>query len=72
MKITIELVVFVVLLVDAIGANLFVWLGGDKWYKKHFRVFSRKFPANKFLAIWYLVLVLFIGYLLVQLGQIDF
>lgn len=56
-------IVFYLLLVDSIGANLLSWGGvGEKWYK-NLRLFSRYFPATKGWTIYYLLLVLWIGYL---------
>ena len=63
MNISIEVVVFWILLVDAIGANIVAW-PGNSWYKEHFRLFSRWFPATKGWTALYLALVLFIGYLI--------
>jgi len=71
MQFTFLNVIFILLFIDAIGANLFVWFGGVKWWHKQFRTMSRNFPVNKFLAGYYLLLVIFIGYLLVELGQIS-
>lgn len=69
---TLESVVWVILLVDAVGANVVVYFGDDKWYKKHLRVFSRFFPLAKGWAGYYLVLVLWIGFMLYRSGQISF
>ena len=68
----IEVVIFFILLLDAIGANLFVWLGGDTWIKKHLRLFSKGFPSSKFLAVYYLLLVLWIGCMIYRAGYIQF
>ncbi|MAF59471.1 hypothetical protein CL631_01330 [bacterium] len=69
---TLELIVFFVLLIDSIGANLVSWCGGDKWYSKHFRLFSRYFPATKGWTTAYLILVLWVGNLLYRLGVLAF
>lgn len=60
---SIEVVVFYVLLIDAIGVNL-VALFGPKWYTKHFAIISRWFPPARGWALYYLILVLWIGSLL--------
>ncbi|MDH5442617.1 MAG: hypothetical protein OEX08_03410 [Candidatus Nomurabacteria bacterium] len=61
------IIIFIILLVDSIGANLTSWLGA-KWYTKHFRIMSRYFPASKGWSAWYLFLVLLIGWILMQVG----
>lgn len=65
----IEAIIFYILVIDSIAANLFVQFDG-KWYTKHFRVFSRMFPLTAGWALLYLVLVIWIGTLLVRLGAI--
>ena len=57
-------IIFALLFIDSIGANLVVWLGSEKWYKKEFRTISRLFPMAKGWTGLYLALVLFIGYLI--------
>jgi len=64
MNISIEIVAFFILLVDAIGANIVAW-SGKNWYKEHFRLLSRYFPATKGWTALYLALVLYIGYLII-------
>jgi hypothetical protein len=66
---TIEAIIFYVLLIDAIGANLTVLLGPE-WYIKHFRIISRWFPPAEGWALFYLALVLFIGWILYQNGAL--
>jgi len=59
----VEKIIFVLLLIDAIGANLVAWCE-EKWYTKHFRWFTKFFPAAKGWALYYLILVLWIGFLI--------
>lgn len=59
----IETIIFYLILVDSVSANLIVWFG-PKWYIKHFRTISRVFPPAKGWALYYLVLVLWIGSLI--------
>jgi len=59
---SIEAIIFWVLLVDSIGANFMAWFGSS-WYLHHFRLMSRYFPLAKGWTAMYLVLVLVIGYL---------
>ena len=58
---TIEIVVFIVLLVDSLSCNLIAWSGKNDWYIKHFRIISKNFPLAKGWTTYYLVLVLWIG-----------
>lgn len=60
---SIEGVVFLVLLIDAIGANLVAHFASD-WYAKRFGVMSRWFPPAKGWAAYYLALVMWVGSLL--------
>jgi len=62
MEISVVEIIFYILLIDSIGANLVAWFDG-KWYAKNFRIFSRWFPATKGWTAYYLILVLFIGWL---------
>ena len=63
-----EVIVFYVLLIDSIGANLIAWGGEDKWYKKNFTIIARYFPATKGWTTYYLILVLWIGVMLYNAG----
>ena len=66
---TIEGIIFYLLLIDAVGCNLLV-LFGSGWYGRHFRIFSRWFPPAEGWAIYYLILVLWIGSLLYRAGML--
>lgn len=65
----IEAIIFYIILIDAISANLLV-LFGKGWYLEHFRVFSRWFPPAEGWALYYLILVLWVGSLLYRIGTI--
>lgn len=58
----IEQIVFYALLIDSVAANILAWWGVG-WYTKHLRIMSRYFPISKGWTTYYLVLVLWIGYL---------
>jgi hypothetical protein len=60
---SVEAIIFYILLIDALGANLVVHFG-SKWYVQHFRTLSRWFPPAEGWALYYLVLVLWVGSLL--------
>lgn len=62
MEISVLKIIFWILLVDSIGANIVSWTG-NKWYRENFKLISRWFPPAKGWTILYLVLVLYIGYL---------
>ncbi|MCL5011835.1 MAG: hypothetical protein M1320_00210 [Patescibacteria group bacterium] len=64
----VEVIVFALLLIDSISCNAIAWTGEERWYHKHFRVFSRYFPATKGWCTYYLILVLWIGVLLLVNG----
>ncbi|MFQ5620966.1 MAG: hypothetical protein ACE5FT_03930 [Candidatus Nanoarchaeia archaeon] len=65
--VTLEAVVFYLVLLDSIGANLMAW-GNGKWYKKTFPWWAKRVPLNKVWCAWYLILVLWVGYSLNRLG----
>lgn len=60
-------IIFYLLLLDAVMANLVSW-GGRKWYARHFRIVSRLFPASRGWTTYYLILVIFIGFILSSAG----
>lgn len=66
---SIEAIIFYLLVIDSVSCNLIVVFGPD-WYAKHFRIFSRWFPPAEGWALYYLILVLWIGTLLLRLGAV--
>ncbi len=66
---SIESIIFYLLVIDSVSYN-FIVLFGEKWYIKHFRIFSRWFPPGEGWALYYLILVLWIGTLLYRLQLI--
>lgn len=64
---SVEAIIFYLLLIDSVSCNLIV-LFGEKWYVKHFRIVSRLFPPAKGWAVYYLILVLWIGTLIYRAG----
>ena len=63
-----ELIIFYLLAIDAIGANIMAWGTDGKWYKKNFSFFSRQFPDTKGWSTFYLILVLWLGFMLWRFG----
>ena len=72
MELSLEVIVFLILLIDSIGANIFAWSDGERWYKKNFRIFSRYFPITKGWTTYYLILVLWMGVMLYRSGALAF
>ncbi|HEC93918.1 MAG TPA: hypothetical protein ENI56_00910 [Candidatus Kaiserbacteria bacterium] len=65
----IEAIIFYLLVIDSVSINI-IALFGERWYLKHFRIFSRWFPPAEGWALYYLILVLWIGTLLLRLHLI--
>lgn len=59
---SLSMIIFYVLAIDSIVANILAWSGRD-WYIKHFRLLSRYFPVTKGWTTYYLILVIWIGLL---------
>jgi hypothetical protein len=72
MNYSLEAIVFYILLIDSIGANLCAWSGGDKWYHRHFRIISRYFPMTRGWTTYYLILVIWMGVMLYRAGTPPF
>lgn len=68
MPFSFEIIIFYLLALDAIAANVMAWCTDGKWYRKNFRTFSRQLPMTRGWSTWYLILVAVIGYLLWRLG----
>jgi hypothetical protein len=66
-----ESIIWYLFLLDALGANIFVWLGYGKGIKKKLKGFFKHFPLTKGWALMYLVLVLWVGYALYRLGILS-
>jgi hypothetical protein len=68
---SIEAIIFYLLVIDSVGCNVIAWFGRG-WYVHHFRTVSRLFPATPGWAVWYLILVLWVGSLLYRAGALGF
>ena len=66
---SIEAIIFYLLLIDSVSANLLV-IFGPEWYTRHFRTVSRWFPPAGGWTAYYLVLVLWIGSILFRAGML--
>ena len=71
MVIGVEGIIWYILLIDSIGANIMAWFF-SKWYKKKSKGVLKHFPATKGWCAWYLILVLWIGYALYRLNLLGF
>ncbi len=62
-----EAIIFYLLLIDAVGANIVAWTGiGEKMFTKY-TFFTKYFPVTKGWTLYYLILVLWVGSALVRL-----
>ncbi|MDD2913144.1 MAG: hypothetical protein PHH17_02185 [Candidatus Pacebacteria bacterium] len=59
---TFRIIIFYLLLFDAIAINALVWTN-NKWYLENLGYFSDWFPLSKGWAFLYFALVLWVGYL---------
>jgi hypothetical protein len=72
MAIGIEAIIYYLVLLDAVGANIasFFFAG---WYKKNMhKGIVKHFPATKGWTLYYLILVLWVGFGLQRLGMLGF
>ncbi len=58
------LIIFYLLLIDSIGANIVSWFGLRKWYQGNFSVIAKYLPLTKVWTTYYFLLILFIGFLI--------
>jgi len=70
MEFTLEEILWYLVFIDSVFTNLIIWFF-PKWYEKKFKNLSIYFPAGKGWSLWYLILVLWIGYALLRLGYIS-
>jgi len=72
MTMSIEAIIFYLVLIDSICANIAVWCSPKlmKWYTKYWKGFSKAFPLAKGWTSFYFALVVWIGYGLSRLNII--
>lgn len=63
MQIDWTFIIFILLVIDSVGAVLLSWCGA-RWWRLHLGIFSKYFPPAKGWSALYLFLVLVIGSLL--------
>lgn len=71
MATTIEMILYILVLTDAIFANVAAWGTFGEELTKHYGVFSKYFPITRGWTTYYLVMVLWIGWALFRLGVIG-
>jgi len=64
MELPIESIVFYLLLIDALGANLLSWGGKQTWWQQKLAPIATYFPLTRGWTTYYLVLVLLMGIML--------
>ena len=68
----IESIIWTLILLDAIGANIVMWIF-PKWYSKKFKgPITKLIPESKLWATIYLAMTLWVGYALFRLGILNF
>ena len=60
MVLSIEAIIWYLMLIDSLVCNVIAWFDG-KWYTKKFPGMSKLFPITKAFAVYYFILVLWIG-----------
>lgn len=70
MDLNLESIIFYVLLIDALGANILAWAGTQKWWHRHVPTLSQYFPLVRGWTTYYLIVVLIMGVLLYRLGAL--
>ena len=70
MGFTLEEILWYLVFIDSVFTYLIIWFL-PKWYEKKFKNVSKYFPAGKGWSLWYLILVLWIGYALLRLDYIS-
>lgn len=64
-----EGILWYIVLLDCIVYNIFAWTG---WRNRTTHWISQYFPINKWVGIWYLIMVLWLGYSLLRMDIILF
>ena len=74
MAVNVEVIIWLFILFDSLGANFAVWVfpRSAKWYKKNMPRASKHLPLTKGWAAVYLALTLWAGWILSRLGVLSF
>jgi hypothetical protein len=71
MKITIETIIYIVVLFDAISATVLAWSRYGTTLNNKFGLFTKHFPITRGWTTYYLLLVLWLGWAFVRLGVLG-
>ena len=71
MPLYVEGLVWYLVLLDALIYNVLAWAKG-RWHEKATHWISDYFPINKFIGLWYLIMVLWVGFALLRMQIILF
>jgi len=69
--VNIEAIIWWAVLLDSLGANTMAWCFPG-WLKKNYRGIYKHLPLTKGWALFYLVMVLWVGYSLYRLGILPY
>jgi hypothetical protein len=70
MTFSIEMIIYYLVLIDAVSATTAAWTGYGAVMNRRFSIFGVYFPITRGWTTYYLVLVIWIGYALARLGII--
>jgi hypothetical protein len=70
MDITFEMVIYYLVLIDAISAVIAAWTGYGAKMNARYSIFAHHFPITKGWTTYYLVLIIWLGCALARLGII--
>lgn len=63
-------IIFYILLLDALVANLLAWSGKQHWWQTHFGAIATHFPLARGWTVYYLVLIMLLGIALYQTNHL--
>ncbi|MDA8597011.1 hypothetical protein N9L26_01600 [Candidatus Pacebacteria bacterium] len=70
MELSLESIIFYLLLIDALGANLLAWSGQQTWWQRAYSPIARHLPLARGWTTYYLLLVIIMGILLFRLDAL--
>lgn len=70
MEFSFEMVIYYLVLIDAVSAVIAAWTGYGAKMNKRYSIFGTYFPITKGWTTYYLILVIWIGCSLARLGVI--
>lgn len=70
MEINIESIIFYLLLLDALVANYLAFTHKQHWWHTHFGTLERYFPLSKGWTVYYILLVILMGIMLIRFSAL--